>query len=135
MPVGYFGMVGRGQARVHFIVPILGTLLSGMGFVAIFTPVQSHFIDAFPKYLASGIAANTVTISGEPVKRRKEKPRRSTLSDDSKFESIASSYPDGPTSETTDPQSTSSCDSQHLLDILEASLAASRPTSPTPSDS
>lgn len=46
--------------HVHYIVPIIGTGLVGLGLLATFMPIQTYLVDAFTIYAASAIAANTV---------------------------------------------------------------------------
>ena len=48
------------QYHVQWAVPLLGTLLVGIGMLAAFMCVSTYLIDAFSRYAASGMAANTV---------------------------------------------------------------------------
>ncbi|KAI1305438.1 major facilitator superfamily domain-containing protein [Xylaria venustula] len=51
------------QYQVHWIVPIIGTSLIGIGVNLLWISVQSYLIDAFNIYAASALAANTVVRS------------------------------------------------------------------------
>lgn len=51
------------EGRTHWIVPILGTGVVGLGNIFIFMAVQLYLIDAFSVYAASALAANTVARS------------------------------------------------------------------------
>lgn len=45
---------------VHWIVPQIGTAVTGFGMIAILMCIQTYLVDAFTIYAASAIAANTV---------------------------------------------------------------------------
>ncbi|KAI9842238.1 MAG: hypothetical protein M1837_007383 [Sclerophora amabilis] len=60
IPIGLFWYGWSAEARVHWIVPIIGSSLVGAGMLAIFMPVQTYMVDAFTVYAASALAANTV---------------------------------------------------------------------------
>ncbi|CAJ2514225.1 Uu.00g023440.m01.CDS01 [Anthostomella pinea] len=45
---------------VHWIVPIIALFPLGLGIIGVFLPTQAYIIDAYPTYLASGLAAFTV---------------------------------------------------------------------------
>ena len=45
---------------IHWIMPIIGTLLVGLGLLATFMPIQTYLVDAYHMHAASAIAANTV---------------------------------------------------------------------------
>lgn len=60
IPVGLFWYGWSAQARVHYIMPIIGTGFVGCGLLAIFMPVGTYLVDAFTIYAASAMAANTV---------------------------------------------------------------------------
>ncbi|KAI0869313.1 major facilitator superfamily domain-containing protein [Hypoxylon argillaceum] len=63
IPAGLIWYGWAAQYKVHWIVPILGTTLIGMGVNLVWVPVQSYLIDAFGIYSASALAANTVVRS------------------------------------------------------------------------
>ncbi|KAG6994163.1 hypothetical protein G7Y79_00046g082140 [Physcia stellaris] len=58
IPIGLF-MYGW-TAEKHWIAPIIGTMLVGVGLLATFMPIQTYFVDAFTMHAASAIAAGTV---------------------------------------------------------------------------
>lgn len=60
MPVGFFLYGWTAQYRVHWIVPIIGMAIIGIGNIIIFMTVQLYLVDAFTIYAASALAANTV---------------------------------------------------------------------------
>lgn len=45
---------------MHWIVPILGTAIFGIGMLGSFMPIATYLIDAWPLYAASSTAASTV---------------------------------------------------------------------------
>ncbi|OTA95540.1 hypothetical protein M434DRAFT_69220 [Hypoxylon sp. CO27-5] len=59
-PLAFFWYGWSAQARVHWIVPIIGLFPLGFGVIGVFMPTQAYIIDAYPSYAASGIAAFTV---------------------------------------------------------------------------
>ena len=60
LPIGLFWYGWTAEKQVYWLVPILGTVLVGAGLTLSFIPVQAYFIDAYTRYAASAIAANTV---------------------------------------------------------------------------
>ncbi|RJE25314.1 Major Facilitator Superfamily [Aspergillus sclerotialis] len=61
IPIGCFIYGWTAYYHVHWIVPILGTLIIGFGNFLIVMPVQIYLVDAFgPQAAASAIAANLV---------------------------------------------------------------------------
>ena len=60
IPAGLFMYGWSVEAHTHWIVPILGTMLVGLGLLATFMPIQTYLVDAFTLHAASAIAANTV---------------------------------------------------------------------------
>lgn len=60
VPIGLLWYGWSPQARVHWIMPIIGSGLVGLGTVAVVMPVQTYLIDAFPLHAASVSAANTI---------------------------------------------------------------------------
>ncbi|KAL5353019.1 hypothetical protein ACLOAV_001048 [Pseudogymnoascus australis] len=60
IPVGLFIYGWTAQYKVHYIVPIFGTLLIGIGNLGVFMCIQMYMVDAFTIFAASALAANTV---------------------------------------------------------------------------
>lgn len=60
VPIGLFWYGWSAQARVHYIMPIIGTGFVGAGLLATFMPIGTYLVDAFTIYAASAMAANTV---------------------------------------------------------------------------
>ena len=60
MPTGLFIYGWTADKDIHWIVPIIGTMLFGFGLIATFMTVQVYIVDAFTIYAASGLAANTL---------------------------------------------------------------------------
>ena len=60
MPAGLIIYGWTAQAHAHFIIPIIGTTLIGLGAICVFMPVATYLVDAFTMYSASATAANTV---------------------------------------------------------------------------
>ncbi|KAJ4421154.1 hypothetical protein N0V82_003918 [Gnomoniopsis sp. IMI 355080] len=61
VPIGFFWYGWSAQYKTHWIVPILGTLVIGLGAFLILMPAQLYLVDAFgPEAAASALAANTV---------------------------------------------------------------------------
>lgn len=60
IPIGLFWYGWSAQARVHYIMPIIGTGFVGAGLIGTFMPISTYLVDAFTIYAASAIAANTV---------------------------------------------------------------------------
>jgi MFS family permease len=60
IPVGLFVYGWTAQFHVHYIVPILGTGLIGIGNIAVFMCISTYLVDAYTLYAASALAANTV---------------------------------------------------------------------------
>lgn len=59
-PIGIF-IYGWGiEYRIHWVIPQIGTALTGFGFTLNFTGIQTYLIDAFEEYSASVIGANAV---------------------------------------------------------------------------
>ena len=63
VPMGLFWYGWTAQYKVHWIAPIIGTSLIGLGVLFVFMPIQAYLIDAFTVYAASAIATNTVVRS------------------------------------------------------------------------
>jgi MFS family permease len=60
LPIGLFVYGWTAEYRIHWIVPIIGTGITGVGNIVIFMSLQMYLIDTFNIYAASAIAANTV---------------------------------------------------------------------------
>jgi MFS family permease len=60
VPLGLILYGWTAQYKVHWIVPILGTLMLGAGMTGCFLPIGVYLIDAYTVYAASAMAANTV---------------------------------------------------------------------------
>ncbi|TVY36138.1 Efflux pump [Lachnellula subtilissima] len=63
VPVGFFWYGWSAEKRIHWIMPIIGTGIMGMGNCLIFVSIQSYSVDAFELYAASALAANSVVRS------------------------------------------------------------------------
>jgi MFS family permease len=63
IPIGLFIYGWTAEYRVHWIVPIIGTMFVGVGTLLIFMALQMYLIDAFTLYAASALAANAVVRS------------------------------------------------------------------------
>ncbi|KAF2691686.1 MFS general substrate transporter [Lentithecium fluviatile CBS 122367] len=59
-PLGLFIYGWTAEYRVHWIVPQIGTAITGFGSILIFIGIQTYLIDAFEGYAASAIGANAV---------------------------------------------------------------------------
>jgi len=60
LPVGLFIYGWTVENKVHWIVPMIGTMILGFGLLNIFMSLQTYLVDAFVVYAASATAANTV---------------------------------------------------------------------------
>ncbi|KAI1078987.1 bicyclomycin resistance protein [Whalleya microplaca] len=63
IPAGLFMYGWTAEKQVHWIAPIIGTALVGVGNIIIFMSIQMYLVDAFSIYAASAIASNTVVRS------------------------------------------------------------------------
>jgi multidrug resistance protein len=59
-PIGLFVYGWSVEAHVHWIVPQIGTAITGFGSILIFIGIQTYLIDAFEEYAASVVGANAV---------------------------------------------------------------------------
>lgn len=59
-PVGLFVYGWSAEARAHWIVPQIGTAVTGFGSILVFVAVQTYLIDAFEGHAASVVGANAV---------------------------------------------------------------------------
>ena len=46
--------------QVHWVAPLFGTLIVGVGLIAAFMCINTYLVDTFAMYAASAMAANTV---------------------------------------------------------------------------
>ncbi|KAF8854548.1 cycloheximide resistance protein [Acephala macrosclerotiorum] len=60
VPIGLFMYGWAAEAKVHYIVPIIGTAFLGAGLFLIFMPALGYLVDAYISYAASVSAASTV---------------------------------------------------------------------------
>jgi multidrug resistance protein len=60
LPIGVFIYAWTTEKQVHWIAPIIGTALVGLGNLTGMMTVQTYLVDAFTIHAASAIAANTV---------------------------------------------------------------------------
>jgi MFS family permease len=63
IPAGLFMYGWSAQYNTHWIVPIIGTALVGVGNIAVFMCIVSYLVDACTVFAASALAANTVVRS------------------------------------------------------------------------
>lgn len=59
MPAGIFVFGWTSKPDIHWIVPCIGICMVGAGFITIFQGSLNYLVDAYSKYSASVIAANT----------------------------------------------------------------------------
>ncbi|KAK7694478.1 hypothetical protein QCA50_001664 [Cerrena zonata] len=59
VPIGLFWYGWSAQAKLHWMMPIIGTAIFGFGFMMTFIPLQLYLVDAFT-YAASALAAVSV---------------------------------------------------------------------------
>nr|GAT59330.1 predicted protein [Mycena chlorophos] len=59
VPVGLFWFGWSAQARIHWIMPIIGTGIFGFGMMTTFLPIQLYLVDTFT-YAASALSAASV---------------------------------------------------------------------------
>lgn len=60
IPAGLFIYGWSAYYKTHWIIPIIGTALVGIGNIAVFMCITTYLVDAFTIYAASAMAANTV---------------------------------------------------------------------------
>ena len=60
LPMGLFWYGWTADKKVHWILPILGTMWVGIGLMTLFMPIGTYLVDAYPVYAASAMAGNTV---------------------------------------------------------------------------
>jgi len=59
MPAGIFIFAWTSDRDIHWIAPMIGIAVMGVGFIVIFQGCLNYLVDAFTRYAASAIAANT----------------------------------------------------------------------------
>ncbi|KAG4410754.1 hypothetical protein IFR04_016109 [Cadophora malorum] len=59
VPVGLFLFAWTTYSSVHWIVPIIGSTIFGMGTLLVFSGIFTFLVDAYPLYAASSLAANS----------------------------------------------------------------------------
>jgi len=59
VPIGLFVFAWTTYSSVHWIVPIIGSTIFGMGNILVFTGIFTFLVDAYPLYAASSLAANS----------------------------------------------------------------------------
>ena len=57
---GLFWYGWSAQAKTHWIVPILGNVLVGFGYLPVVLCIQTYLFDAYENYSASALAASTI---------------------------------------------------------------------------
>lgn len=60
LPIGLFIYGWTAQYNVQWSVPLLGTLIFGIGQVAVYMVINTYLVDTFTLYAASAVAASTV---------------------------------------------------------------------------
>lgn len=60
IPIGLFIYGWAAEYKVQWAVPLLGTLIFGIGLIAAFMCINTYLVDAFTIYAASAMAASTV---------------------------------------------------------------------------
>lgn len=63
LPAGFFIYGWTAEYRTHWIVPIIGTVIIGIGNFIVFMSLQVYLMDTFNIYAASALAANSVVRS------------------------------------------------------------------------
>ncbi|PSN68463.1 rade putative MSF transporter [Corynespora cassiicola Philippines] len=63
IPAGLFLYGWTAEYRIHWAVPLLGTVLVGFGFTIILSSIANYMIDTFTIYAASAMAAITISRS------------------------------------------------------------------------
>jgi len=59
VPIGLFWFGWSAQAKIHWIMPIIGSGIFGFGMMTTFLPIQLYLVDAF-QFAASALAAASV---------------------------------------------------------------------------
>jgi len=59
VPIGLFWFGWTSYSSIHWIVPIIGSAVFGMGILLVFSGIFTFLVDAYPVYAASALAANS----------------------------------------------------------------------------
>jgi hypothetical protein len=59
VPVGIFWFAWTARASIHWIVPIIGTSVFGIGVLLTFSGIFTFLVHAYPQFAASGLASNS----------------------------------------------------------------------------
>ncbi|UKZ75779.1 hypothetical protein TrVFT333_003473 [Trichoderma virens FT-333] len=60
LPMGFFIYGWTAEYQVHWIAPIIGTVVIGVGDLIVYMSLQMYLVDTFTIYAASALAANAV---------------------------------------------------------------------------
>ncbi|PTB61347.1 MFS general substrate transporter, partial [Trichoderma citrinoviride] len=60
LPIGFFIYGWTAEYKVHWIAPIIGTVVIGVGDLIVYMSLQMYLVDTFTVYAASALAANAV---------------------------------------------------------------------------
>ncbi|KAL7944892.1 MFS general substrate transporter [Trichoderma barbatum] len=60
LPIGFFIYGWTAEYEVHWIAPIIGTVVIGVGDLIVYMSLQMYLVDTFTVYAASALAANAV---------------------------------------------------------------------------
>ena len=60
VPIGLFWYGWSAQAKLHWIMPIIGSGIFGFGMMTTFLPIQLYLVDSF-EFAASAVAASSVS--------------------------------------------------------------------------
>lgn len=60
LPAGLFLYGWTAQYHTHWIAPLIGTFIVGFPLIAVFMCITTYTVDAYTRYAASAMAANTV---------------------------------------------------------------------------
>lgn len=59
VPIGIFWFAWTARASIHWIVPIIGTSVFGIGVLLTFSGIFTFLVDAYPQFAASALASNS----------------------------------------------------------------------------
>ncbi|KAH8803030.1 major facilitator superfamily domain-containing protein [Xylogone sp. PMI_703] len=59
VPIGLFMFAWTTYSSVHWIVPIIGSAIFGIGNILVFSGIFTFLVDSYPLYAASSLAANS----------------------------------------------------------------------------
>ncbi|CZT16623.1 related to fluconazole resistance protein (FLU1) [Ramularia collo-cygni] len=63
MPIGMFWIGWTARKSIHWIVPMLGGLPFGLGFILVFIALYNYMVDAYKIYSASAVGATSIVRS------------------------------------------------------------------------